>query len=535
MVTSKKDGRPIWTHLLCVIRRGRGIVGKATARPWAWLVLVAMWFVTPGLAYAQTPEAIRAQVAQPEVVAEASKFYERRAFEPAWFEEGRLRHAAMAVATALQHADQHGLRPSDYRTEQVVTELRRTARSDAQAALLEVLLTDGVMRYGRHQVQGRVEARRFHPGWNLPHRSMDLGAALEASLRADTVDALLAHLPPPAPEYAALQQALLRYRALATAGGWPVVPVGASLRQGDIHSRVTILRARLQATGDLKRPAEADTSSTLVFDAAVDRAVHAFQQRHGLTVDGIVGPETREALNVPVEDRVRQILLNLERWRWMPSDLQMPRVEVNIPAFTLRVVEQDTAVLAMRAIVGTTRLPTPVFSAAITELVLAPYWHIPISIAEREVLPRLRRDPGYLRRNGIRRLPSGRLRQEPGPANPLGQVKFTMPNPHGVLLHDTPSRTLFQQSRCAFSHGCIRIQRPLALAEYVVREDTTWTRPAMEDTLRTAKDAHIPVSTPLTVYVLYQTAWMDADGVVHFRRDVYGHDARLESVLGLQR
>lgn len=500
------------------------------------LLLLAVVLVVlgrPRQGHTQTSEAIRAQVAQTAVTGETKAFYELRDYAPAWLLGKRRLEEAASVADALLAADRHGLSPSDYRANRIRTLLHPGPGTDEAAATLDVLLTDGLMRYGRHQLRGRVDVQRLHPGWQLPQRTLDLAEVVQRSLQADTLDALLARLSPPYAAYDKLRRALARYRNLAERGGWPRVPEGGSLRLGDDDARVLALRKRLQGTADLDTFAAADSARASTFDAALEDAVRGFQQRQGLTVDGIVGPKTQQALNVPVEHRVRQILLNLERWRWMPADLGARYIAVNIPDFSLRVVEDGDSVLSMRVIVGTTGWPTPLFSASITEVVLAPYWNIPSSIVQNEILPKLRRDPTYLQRNEIRRLPSGRLRQDPGPTNPLGQVKFIMPNPHGVLLHDTPSRYLFDRSQCTFSHSCIRLQRPLDLAQYVLREDTTWTRSAMEEAIRTATDVHVPVPETLEVHVLYRTAWVDARGRMHFRRDVYGHDARLSAALGL--
>lgn len=288
------------------------------------------------------------------------------------------------------------------------------------------------------------------------------------------------------------------------------------------------LRERLRITGDLTT---LGSDSLDHFDFTLDRAVRAFQRRHGLEADGVVGKETRAALNVPVEARIRQLVLNLERLRWLPEDLEPRYLFINIAGYSLQVVEGAAPVLAMRVIVGTPRTATPVFSTRLTEVVLAPYWHVPTSIAHSEILPHVRRDSSYLSRNHMEFLAGGRIRPAPGPTNPLGRVKFTITNPFGVGLHDTPARHLFAESACAFSHGCMRLEKPLDLAAYVLRGDSTWTRERMEAAIERWRETRIPVAEPIPVYVLYRTAWVDEEGIVQFRPDLYGHDARLDRAL----
>jgi len=310
--------------------------------------------------------------------------------------------------------------------------------------------------------------------------------------------------------------------------------------------RVRSLRHRLAASGDLPSVSAEPTA----FDDAVDAAVRHFQRRHGLTVDGVVGPATLRALNTSLDARIRQVMLNLERWRWLPQDLGSRYVLVNIPAFELDVVEDTTSVLSMRVIVGRDYRRTPVLSSTMTHLVLNPYWYVPPSIVVRDILPRVQADPGYLRAQGMRvfRTRDGRpvevspdeidwaalsagtlpfqVRQEPGPLNALGAVKLMFPNRFNVYLHDTPARELFARDERSMSAGCIRLERPLELAAYVLRGDSSWTPSSLRESLSTAHDRTIRLPEPIPVHLLYWTAWADDEGL-HFRRDLYGRDAPL--------
>jgi murein L,D-transpeptidase YcbB/YkuD len=287
-----------------------------------------------------------------------------------------------------------------------------------------------------------------------------------------------------------------------------------------------------------------------VYDAALESAVREFQRSHGLRDDGLVGPETRTALNVSAAARLSQIEIGLERQRWLPADLGPVHVLVRIPAFELDVVERGRPELSMRIIGGRPDWRTPIFSARISSVVLSPYWNIPASIAAREVVPAARRDPGYLDRNEIR-VVSGygtaertvsprsidwgnydayrsgyRLRQEPGPQNPLGGVKFLFPNAYNVYLHDTPGKDLFAEPERAFSHGCMRVEKPLEMAEYLLR-GLGWNRARIEEVIARRVERSVALPEPVPVHILYQTVWVDADGRVHFRKDLYGYDQRL--------
>jgi murein L,D-transpeptidase YcbB/YkuD len=304
----------------------------------------------------------------------------------------------------------------------------------------------------------------------------------------------------------------------------------------------------------------ADTEATLpgvsgndyLFDNALSEAVKRFQRRHGLLEDGVVGGRTLAALNVPVSERVRQIELNLERLRGLPESLGQRYILVNIPDFRMRVVEGDENVLDAEVIVGQPKRPTPVFSGNMSYLVMSPRWHVPYSIAVKDKLPLLRRDPYALYRQGIhifaangrevnpgminwhgvsRRNFPFHLRQEPGSRNALGRIKFIFPNPHQVYLHDTPQTHLFGRSERAFSSGCVRVSKPVELAEYLLKQDPGWSRKKIVSVSEGKHERHVNLPESIPIHLLYWTAWVSEDGVVNFRRDIYGHDKGLAKVL----
>ncbi|HEX6070118.1 MAG TPA: L,D-transpeptidase family protein [Longimicrobiaceae bacterium] len=477
------------------------------------------------------------------------RFYEGRGHAAAWSSEGGVGREAGEMLRAVRGAEGEGLRADEYRAAAIAERLGSPGARNASAgpdpaarAELDILLTDAFLTLGTHLTRGRVEPTRIHAGWTLGPREVDVVAALEAALRGDGVERAVAALAPDDPEYAAVRGALRRYRDMAERGGWEPVE-GRLLKAGDAGEGVVALRERLAAEMPVPAGDAAD-----VFDGVLEGAVRAFQRSHGLGDDGVVGPATRSAMNVSAAARVAQLERTLERLRWRPADLGSRHIRVDIPAFELAVVENRRTVLSMRVIGGRPDWRTPIFSARMSAVVLSPYWNIPASIAAREVVPDARRDPGYLERNEIRVLSGGRivspanvnwsrfdassyrLRQDPGPANPLGGVKFVFPNQYNVYLHDTPGRHLFAEPQRAFSHGCMRIEKPLELAEYLLGP-LGWDRGEIDRAIARRVERSVPLPETIPVHVLYQTAWVDGDGTVQFREDLYGHDRRLVEVL----
>jgi murein L,D-transpeptidase YcbB/YkuD len=472
------------------------------------------------------------------------QWYARRGYRPAWVGAGGVLPRADTLAAAIRAAAREGLDPASY----ALPALPASPDPD-RLADFDLGLTRAALAYAGHVANGRAAPALVHGLWSAAGaRRLDPGAWLAAALDGDTLGAALAGLPPPHRGYAALRDALARYRALAMRGGWPRV-AGPAPGPGERGPAVALLRARLAAEGDL----DPERSAGDTFDAAVRQAVERFQRRHGLDPDGRVGPATRAALNVPVAARIRQLELNLERWRWLPRRLGERYVLANTAAFTLEAVENGHAALRLRTVVGRPDWPTPIVSARITGLLFSPAWAIPRSIAVREILPVVRRDPGYLAREGIRvLLDSGRtvldpaavdwsqvsdsafafeLRQDPGPANPLGGLKVVFPNRFDVYIHDTPAQALFGERVRTFSHGCIRAERAAELAVFLLGDAVRWTHDSVVAAMTAGRERSLPVPVPVPVHVGYWTAWVDDAGAVNFRDDVYGWDRLLGAVL----
>ncbi|MGO8918107.1 MAG: L,D-transpeptidase family protein [Stellaceae bacterium] len=441
-----------------------------------------------------------------------AQLYDTRDYQPIWASE---RDAALVKA--LGGAAAHGLDPAAFAVPAASPDER------------ELLLTDAFLRYATALAQGRVRSAAIESDWALPAPDFDAEAALEQAATGDP-EAVLAGLSPTEPAYQRLQAALIRYRAIAAAGGWPHVPEAGKLMRGDSGAAVARLRRRLVAEGLL--PADATGTE---FDAALEDAVKHFQANHGIAVDGRVGHDTYEALNVPAAARVEQIRDNLERWREMPRDWPATRIEVNVPAAWLTVIEHGVPGLSMRAIVGAEAHPTPVLRARMNAVLFNPPWNIPASIVRKEILPHVRHDPHYLDRNhyvyiGARgRSP---LQQLPGPDNALGRIKFELPNIYDVYLHDTPTHPLFTRVIRTLSHGCVRLEDPRDLALYVLAGGkTSWSLDEIDGAIAQGDTRRVPLAHSLPVYLLYWTAFVDPDGAVEFRDDIYGRDLRLAAAM----
>jgi murein L,D-transpeptidase YcbB/YkuD len=402
---------------------------------------------------------------------------------------------------------------------------------------------------------GRVNPETIHTAWTVYHPEANLTRILESAIESDQIEFSLNSLRPPHHGYRALKSALNRYREIAAFGGWPILDKELSWKKGEIGTHVALLRDRLASTGDIDISAVSYGGSYL-YDDLLEQGIARFQARHGLPASGLIDETTLEALNVPVEERVRQIELNLERWRWIPHDLGARYLLVNVADYSLTVVEDNSPKWSMRVVVGRDYRRTPVFSANLKYLVINPYWNIPRKIAVNDILPKVRRDPEYLIKKQIKvfaswqedapelnphavdwskvtkRNFSFKLRKEPGPFNDLGRIKFMLPNKFAVYLHDTPSRKLFKRNVRSFSSGCIRLERPLDLADYLLKDDPNWSR---RDIIRAIEREEgnkvVRLTKPVPVHLLYWTAWVDSKGKVNFRDDLYNRDPQLDVAL----
>lgn len=430
--------------------------------------------------------------------------------------------AASVLQQALAGAPRHGVTASFHadrlpvrlETRQITPELDR-------------LLTDAALSYAHIMSAGQVDPASIERNFGVPRPQLRHTEELRAALASGEVGNWLARLPPQDAEYARLKRALETYRAIAAHGGWPALPAGPVLNPGAEDARVPLLRRRLTIEGDLQSDADGPA-----FDPVTVAALVRFQTRHGLAPDGRVGNATLAALNVPAGDRVDQIVANLERWRWFSRVIPATRVELNAAEAVVRLYRDNIPVLAMKAVVGAPRSPTPHLLATIEAVTINPAWHVPSSIARNEIVPLLRRDPGYLARNGFFWRGEGTSRQlvqAPGADNALGRIKLEMPNRFSVYLHDTPARALFQQYERARSHGCVRLELPRELAEELLGAD--WPHDRIEQAVAAGTTQRVTLPEPVPVFLAYWTAFVDEDSTVNFRKDIYGRDRRVIEAL----
>jgi len=429
--------------------------------------------------------------------------------------------SAAAMLDAISGFADHGFDPETLH--KVRLEMLQGDPDPMATATRDVLLTDAAMKYARQM--GRVLEPPATPSLGSgPHSQVKGGLLddLQQALRANMIGAWISGLSPPHPAYALLQQGLSRYRRIAAAGGWDALPISLSRARNRDFAAV---RTRLHVEGDL---AMDDGSSQL--DDALRAGVARFQWRNGLLADGVLRSSTIQRLNISAGERVASLALNLERLRQTLPGLPDTRVEVNLPAATAMLYRNGRRALRMNAVIGTRAHETPELASVIDSIILNPTWTIPQSIVVNEIKPALRRNPKYLVQNRMSWV-KGQLVQAPGPWNALGRVKFDFPNPYAVYLHDTPARALFADPERAASHGCVRLERPVELAEALLSGDPHWDLAALNAAIAKGETRRIRLREPMPVVLTYQTAFAEADGSIHFRPDVYGRDIKLTLAL----
>jgi L,D-transpeptidase YcbB len=486
--------------------------------------------------------------------AQVQEFYAQRGNRPVWTGRGPHRELKLLVQL-FERADEAGLDPGDYGAPQLTWLLEQARRGGPSGRRIRPLVlgrvdvraTYGCLRMARHLSGGRVPRGILDPDWTPPSRALDWRETLKRCI--DHPARTLAAVEPTHLGYRRLRDALALYRWVAAGGGWPDVPPGPPLGLGDRGPRVALLARRLEASGDLPF-----TMRDTVFDRRMVQAVGDYQSRLGIPRSGILGEASRAALNVPVETRIHQMELNLERWRWLPDQLGDQRVEINIPAYRLELKRGERVTRTMRVVVGRRRSPTPVFSDQLTYVELNPTWTLPPSVVIKEIVPALKREHDYLEKNhmfvvsiagaqrdtvDVRKVPwkdaaadtfHYLVVQEAGPDNPLGRIKLMCPNEYDVYLHDTPQRSRFSVAVRDYSHGCVRVEEALELADSLVAGAPGDT--ALIDTLAVSGAwKRMRLRVPVPVHFMYWTAWADSAGRMNFRDDLYGLDARLDQAL----
>jgi murein L,D-transpeptidase YcbB/YkuD len=467
----------------------------------------------------------------------ARAVYEEDRWKAIWLDGGEASSEAKEVITHLAAAAVWGLDPNDYDADRLAWEAERLETkprpTDAEAGNFDVGLSVALMRYAADAYGGRVDPRQAGFGLEVAPKPLDL-SRLVREVAEHGPDERLKALDPPFPLFGRLVVALAQMRAVAGRKDLPAIPEDLpKLRVGDHSPAIPDIRRLLTVLGDLPENG-ARPRDPKRYDNALAAGVRRFQHRHGRADDAVIGKATLQDLRVPPQHRVQQIELALERLRWLPPRFAERFIVVNVPEFRLRAYDAGTETprLSMGVVVGSAaqRTETPIIQADMRYVIFQPIWTVPDEIAREEILPKLAKDPAYLEKQNMEYDPNGRIRQRPGPNNSLGLIKFVLPNPHQVYLHDTPSKELFRRSRRDFSHGCIRVADPVALAEFVL--DGSWDRPRIVEAMKEGpKRNRVDLPAPVPVYLLYTTAVVDPDGRIFFYEDIYGHDARLARAL----
>jgi murein L,D-transpeptidase YcbB/YkuD len=484
-----------------------------------------------------------AQIASVTVLPE---LYENIGFQRLWTNLQNVEDLFNAIKTI----DEDGLRPDDYhftQIEQLRSSIGSGTLSDpALLADFDILLTDSLIRLGYHLVLGKVDPEDHHPHWNLMVEIDDDAPVtfIQEIVGAGNLAKGIEELRPQHTIYGRFKSALKKYRAFQANGGWEPVPTGPTLKKGMQDGRILLLRKRLKITGDLTT----ESADTEAFDDQLEKAVILFQRRHHLAADGAVGKQTLEALNVPVENRIDQIRINLERLRWVLHAISGKFVIADIAGFKVFVYKDNEIIWTSRVQVGRPYRQTPVFKSEITYLELNPTWTVPPGILAKDILPAVKKDPSYLKDRSIRVIDrsgniinpdsinwskySGRnfpyqLRQNPGPNNAMGLIKIMFPNKHLVFIHDTPSRSLFERTDRTFSSGCIRTEKPFELAEILLDNPAKWNQESFKRIIDSRQTQTVRLPKPVPVLLFYWTAAMEPDGSVRFKKDPYKRDAEV--------
>jgi murein L,D-transpeptidase YcbB/YkuD len=481
-------------------------------------------------------------------------FYRERQYRFAWFKDGALIPQAFKFMDVVNRAHEEGLDPKKYTQvdlKGMIQKLEQSTNDSARHQLqqeLDVTLTASYFKYASDFYRGTVDPRSIdNIEWEVKKNKIKLHKALQTILKERDSRYPYYEFEALHPGYIRLREALKQYRAAKAEGGWPKVELASKLlKPGDSAQAVVTLRHRI-----LGKPAP-NAPQSMVYDQTLATAVKAFQIRHGLRPDGVVGGETLRIMNIPIDQRIDQIIINMERWRWVPKRFEDKYVLINIPEYMLHVFENDKEVLNMKVVVGKEMHATPVFSDKLEYIVFYPYWNVTPQILAEEIAPAQAANPNYLASNDmelvkdignnkVEVVPTSsvdwysvdekfkfRVRQRPGSKNPLGFVKFIFPNEHNVYLHDTPSDHLFNQVERGFSHGCIRIEKPFEFAQYLLKDQKQWTPSTIKAAMHGGAEKYVNLSAKVPVYIVYFTSWVDDNGAVHFRDDIYNHDRDLE-------
>lgn len=483
-------------------------------------------------------------------VAILKHFYAMRDYQPVWIQDDKLLPRLDTAIAFIATAEQEGLDSEDYELEQLV-HLSKQSSEDSNLLELELRTTQAILMLARDLRRGSLIASQVDPDWHIQQQIFDPADYLQKAIASENLKSSLEDLPPKTKGYQLMKQALAKYRALVARGiNWIIIPEAPLIRPGMNHPIIPLLRSRITQAFAVHGKPEYDItpSKSEKYDDELANAIKVFQEQHGLNADGVIGPNTRVALNKTPAQKIRQLRINMERLRWVPRELGDRYLLVNIAGFRLTAIEYEKQILDMRIIVGRDYRSTPSFNSLISHLILNPYWNVPNSIARKDLLPKQQNNPNYFTSQRIRVYANqdGRsepinpnlinwhavgknfpymLKQEPGEKNALGTIKFMFPNPFSIYLHDTPSKHLFQKDVRTFSSGCIRLEKPLQLAGFVLNEPNAVTD--IVDKIKSGKTITVNLPKRLPIYLIYLTTWVDDLNNIYFASDVYGRDKQI--------
>lgn len=498
-------------------------------------------------------------------------FYGDRDYSLAWFRDNELVPETEKFLEAIEGSAKEGLEPEKYRIvdiEKMIAQYKQmepkdSARLEMQKKI-DVALTASYFNYASDFYRGRIDPRQDdNVKWDVKENKIKLHKALQTILKERESTYPYYEFEALHAGYSRLRDKLQEYRALQAAGGWPKVELGdkKKLEQGDSADAVLTLRKRLNPDQNFN----VNDPKLRVYDENLAKQVKQFQMLHGMKEDGVVGGNTLATMNIPVEERINQIMINMERWRWIPKrmvpkSLEQKYIWVNIPEYKMYIYEDPDndpdaernykQVMDMRVIVGKTMHSTPIFSDKLEYVVMAPFWNVPNTIMAAEMKPKLVNNPGWLASQNMEVVTKEknpkpvspyeidwasvsednfqyRVRQKPGPKNSLGMIKFLFPNEYAVYLHDTPADALFNQTNRNFSHGCVRVEYPVELAKYLLKDMPEWNESRIRSTMTGGEEEWVTLPSKVQVYIVYFTSWVDEQGQIHFREDIYGHDKKL--------
>lgn len=458
---------------------------------------------------------------------ELQDFYTKRKFAYAWFDQKGLIEQAGNLFNRIENISEEGVPvqlPYGEAFHKMMDNDSTETLTEKANPTVELMLTAQYFFYAEKIWTGLGVKGMKESDWDLPRKKLAYDAFLDSLLEVPS-SAFMKN-EPVFRQYGLLKMFLKQYRSIEESGKWKIIKADQkTYRLGDSSSVVPEIREHLFLLGDLP-----SNNQSHLFDAALELSVKRFQQRYGIKDDGIVGPGMISELNYPLSKRIEQIIVNMERCRWLPVELNNDYIVVNVPEYKFHAFENDSLVWSMNVVVGTVLNKTAIFNGMMNLVVFSPYWNVPSSIKNKEILPAIRRNSNYLARNHME-WNGNMIRQKPGPWNALGKVKFLFPNSHSIYLHDTPSKSLFSQDKRAFSHGCIRVEDPKRLAMYVLRHQPDWTETRIDSAMNGEKELYVKVKKPIPVFIAYFTSWVDRDGRLNFRNDIYKRDGRLAEMI----